>query len=74
MSRLRWETAAGLSVVALLTALCLAPAAWAGPRVTLTSPHAFQVVLEADYVDADCFAKPRGPLVVPARTFLSQLL
>ena len=35
---------------------------------------AFQVVVNADYADADCFAKPRGPIVVPARTFLSQLL
>jgi len=40
----------------------------------LDTPHAFQVVLDADYVGADCFAKRRGPLVVPARTFLSQLL
>lgn len=40
----------------------------------LDAPHAFQVVLDADYVGADCFANPRGPLVVPARTFLSQLL
>ena len=39
----------------------------------LNAPFAFQVVVEADYVDADCFAQPRGPLVVPARTFLSQL-
>jgi predicted AAA+ superfamily ATPase len=38
------------------------------------APFAFQVVIDADYVDADCFARPRGPLVVPARTFLSQLL
>jgi hypothetical protein len=38
------------------------------------APLAFQVVLDADYVDADCFARPGGPLVVPARTFLSQLL
>jgi hypothetical protein len=38
------------------------------------APYAFQVVLEADFVEADCFAKPRRPLVVPARTFLSQLL
>ncbi len=38
------------------------------------APYAFQVVLDADYVDADCFARPRAPLVVPARTFLSQLL
>ncbi len=40
----------------------------------LGAPFAFQVVIEADYVDADCFARPRGPLSVPARTFLSQLL
>jgi len=39
----------------------------------LDAPHALQVVLDADYVSANCFAKPRGPLVVPARTFLSQL-
>ncbi len=40
----------------------------------LRAPFAFQVVLEAPYVDVDCFARPGGPLVVPARTFLSQLL
>ncbi len=40
----------------------------------LKVPFAFQVVLEADYVNADCFEANRGPLVVPARTFLSQLL
>jgi predicted AAA+ superfamily ATPase len=40
----------------------------------LEAPLAFQVVLDMDYVDADCFARPRGPVVVPARTFLSQLL
>ena len=34
------------------------------------APLAFQVVLDADYADADCFARPHGPLVVPARTFL----
>ena len=38
------------------------------------APHAFQVVLDADYMRADCFARPRGPVAVPARTFLSQLL
>jgi predicted AAA+ superfamily ATPase len=38
------------------------------------APFAFQVVIDADYVDADCFAKTRGPMVVPARTFLAQLL
>ncbi len=37
------------------------------------APFAFQVVLQADYVDADCFARPGKPLVVPAKTFLSQL-
>ncbi len=35
---------------------------------------AFQVVFGSDYVDADCFIKPGAPLVVPARTLLSQLL
>lgn len=35
--------------------------------------HAFQVVLEAPYVAADCFRSP-DPIVVPARTFLSQLV
>lgn len=40
----------------------------------IKAPYAFQVVLDADYVEADCFASPRGPLVVPAKTFLSQLL
>lgn len=38
------------------------------------APFAFQVVVGADYVDADCFARPRRPIVVPATTFLSQLL
>jgi len=40
----------------------------------IKAPYAFQVVMDADYVEADCFARPRGPLVVPARTFLSQLV
>lgn len=38
------------------------------------APFAFQVIIDADYVDADCFARQRNPLVVPARTLLSQLL
>ena len=38
------------------------------------APFAFQVTMDADYVDEDCFARPGGPLIVPARTFLSQLL
>jgi len=40
----------------------------------LKVPFAFQVVIDADYVDADCFTGSKGPLVVPAKTFLSQLL
>jgi predicted AAA+ superfamily ATPase len=36
--------------------------------------HAFQVVIDMPYVDADCFAQGAIPLAVPARTFLSQLL
>lgn len=40
----------------------------------LNVPHAFQVVIEADYVEADCFASRQSPVIVPARTFLSQLL
>ncbi len=38
------------------------------------SPHAFQVVFDADYVDADCFASKGKPFTVPAKTLLSQLL
>ena len=38
------------------------------------APFAFQVTMDADYVDEDCFAGPGGPLIVPARTLLSQLL
>ena len=40
----------------------------------VNAPFAFQVVVDADYVDRDCFTAPGRPLVVPARTFLSQLL
>ncbi len=35
--------------------------------------HAFQVVLDLPHIEADCFART-SPTVVPARTFLSQLL
>ncbi len=41
-------------------------------RAALGCPHAFQVVMQLAYVDADCFAETR-PVAVPARTFLSQL-
>ena len=37
------------------------------------APHVFHVVMNLPYEPADCF-KVRRPLVVPARTFLSQLL
>lgn len=40
----------------------------------LKVPFAFQVAVEADYVDTDCFAASGKPVKVPARTFLSQLL
>lgn len=35
--------------------------------------HAFQVALDADYVEQDCFSV-RAPVIVPAATLLSQLL
>ena len=37
------------------------------------APHAFQVVMNLPFEPADCFAASQ-PTVVPARTFLSQLL
>ena len=37
------------------------------------APHAFQVVMNVAFEPADCFAIHR-PVVVPAKTFLSQLL
>lgn len=37
------------------------------------APHAFQVVMDLPYVNVDCFSY-ETPVVVPARTFLSQLL
>ena len=39
----------------------------------LGAKHAFQVVLDAEYADVDCFAYD-NPVVVPAVTFLSQLV
>ncbi|NGX37896.1 MAG: hypothetical protein K1000chlam2_01064 [Chlamydiae bacterium] len=39
----------------------------------LHTEHAFQVVLNMPYVDANCFAEKK-PLIVPAKTFLSQLI
>ncbi len=40
----------------------------------LNVPYAFQVVLNEDYIDKDCFQIPGKPLVVPAKTLLSQLI
>ena len=37
------------------------------------APHALQVAIDHDYVDGDCFL-PRRPTIVPAKTFLSQLV
>jgi len=39
----------------------------------LDVPHAFQVVIDMEYVDLDCF-KYQKPIIVPASTFLSQLV
>ena len=37
------------------------------------APHAFQVSFDLPFVDKDCFQET-GPILVPARTFLSQLV
>jgi hypothetical protein len=60
MRPVRWETAARLFVAALLTGLCLAPAAWAGPRVTLTSPHPHQVFQRDGHDHAGILVSGRG--------------
>lgn len=39
----------------------------------LNVPHAFQVVMDMDYIDQDCF-QYHQPVIVPASTFLSQLV
>ncbi|MGV8948049.1 MAG: ATP-binding protein [Candidatus Paracaedibacter sp.] len=39
----------------------------------LGAPHVFQVALDLPYVDKDCFSLTR-PTIVPAKTFLSQLV
>lgn len=40
----------------------------------LGAPYSFQVTVQGEYVDADCFATPGPPLVVPAATFFSQMI
>jgi predicted AAA+ superfamily ATPase len=42
-------------------------------RRQLSAPHAFQISFEAPFEDVDCFAYS-SPVVVPVRTFLSQLV
>jgi uncharacterized protein len=42
-------------------------------QVQTGAEHAFQVALDAPYVDADCFEQTE-PAIVPARTLLSQLM
>ena len=37
------------------------------------APHALQVAIDQEYVEGDCFSF-RYPVIVPARTFLSQLV
>lgn len=39
----------------------------------LKVPHAFQIAFDLPYVDRDCF-EFQGPIIVPAKTFLSQLV
>lgn len=39
----------------------------------IKAPHAFQIVVDREYVPVDCFSR-NEPTVVPARTLLSQLL
>ncbi len=37
------------------------------------APHAFQVAMDAEFVGKDCF-EHQGPIIVPAKTFLAQLI
>ena len=37
------------------------------------APHAFQVALDMDYVEGNCFSF-HEPIIVPAKNFLSQLI
>lgn len=37
------------------------------------APHAFQVIADLPYVDKNCFEEHK-PIIVPALTFLSQLI
>lgn len=37
------------------------------------APHAFQLAFDLPFINKNCFEE-QGPIVVPARTFLSQLV
>ncbi|MGC1878007.1 MAG: AAA family ATPase [Rhabdochlamydiaceae bacterium] len=50
----------------------LSPALYHFQKETNAS-HAFQVAFDLPFVDKDCFSE-KGPLLVPAKTFLSQLV
>ncbi len=39
----------------------------------LNVPHAFQIGFDLPYIDQDCL-KFKEPIIVPAKTFLSQLI
>lgn len=39
----------------------------------LNVPYVFQLVFDMDYIEKDCFSK-KGPIIVPVKTFLSQLI
>ena len=39
----------------------------------LSIPHAFQIAFDLPFVQKNCFEE-QGPILVPARTFLSQLV
>ena len=40
----------------------------------LSVPYAFQVAVEEDYSETNCFEMPRAPFAISAKTFLSQLV
>ncbi len=39
----------------------------------LNVPHVFQLAFDMDYIEKDCFSQ-KGPIIVPVKTFLSQLI
>jgi len=59
-------------VVEVKTSDAKCSSALAAYQEALRAPHAFQVVIDLPYENVDCFGF-REPVVVPGRTFLSQL-